>query len=385
MRRASGSAPPRDGLPSARRSGEPRATAAARSALLLARALALPLVLLLSVRAGAQTPARFSVESSVSVDKFGGDNAVNRPQIIVDINAAVRLGRGWTIYIRPWFRQPRTPDWDKQIYQAAFRYERPGRIAARVDAGYIASPVGLGMLDTSPSVNPTIATHMNYVLPMLPFNPGGPRAMPIAATYPLSVELAVSSDRWDARAALVNSTPTRIQVIGGATHPRATPVVEAGAGITPRTGLRIGVSVARGEYLTAEELTPAASSGRELTMVGIEGEYAFGYTKISGEMIRDAFATTGDTAIARAWFVQGIQTLSPRWFVAARQEGTAAPILATGAAFAARSTLQTAEATLGFRITPDITVHGGYFGRKFYRPAWDHQIGASIVWARRWW
>jgi hypothetical protein len=69
------------------------------------------------------------------------------------------------------------------------RYEHHGRIATRVEAGLIDSPVGLGMADSSPSTNPTIAPHLSYFTPMLPFGTGGPRVNPIASTYPPGAEI----------------------------------------------------------------------------------------------------------------------------------------------------------------------------------------------------
>ena len=106
----------------------------------------------------------------------------DRPQVIVDIIGTVQLSDRWQIYVRPWFRLPRPspptappPAWDTQLYQASLRYERPGTIATRVDAGYMASTIGLGLFDANPSVNPTIAGHTSYFT-MLPFDAGAPRA-----------------------------------------------------------------------------------------------------------------------------------------------------------------------------------------------------------------
>ncbi len=46
---------------------------------------------------------------------------------------------------------------------------------------------------------------------------------------------------------------------------------------------------------------------------------------------------------------------------------------------------QTTEATVGYRIVPDVTARGSYMARKaFTRNTWDHQVGVSLVWARRW-
>ena len=123
----------------------------------------------------------------------------DRPQVIVDIIGTVQLGDRWQIYVRPWFRLPRPsppaappPAWDTQLYQASVRYERPGTIATRVDAGYMASPVGLGLFDSNPSINPTIAGHTSYFTPMLPFDAGGPRGPAVASTYPLGAVLTLS-------------------------------------------------------------------------------------------------------------------------------------------------------------------------------------------------
>jgi hypothetical protein len=355
------------------------------------------LIVLTAASASAQpvapTVARFAVDSVVSVDDFAGENSSDRAQVVIDISASVRLGDNWQIYIRPWFRLPRpntatgpVPPWDTELYQAGVRYERPGAIATRFDAGYILSPIGLGLLDSRQNLNSNIVPHLAYVVPMPAFDPSGPRVSAVAATYPLGAQLTVSTDHWDARAAVINSAPTRAYVVGAPTNPRQTPVFVTGAGVTPFTGLRLGASFAHGEYATADEISRPGASGRMVTMLGGEGELAFGYTKIRGEFIRSAFETSADTAIAREWFVQGTQTLSPRWFVAARQEGTSAPPLVNGISVGQRTDFETFEATAGFRVTPELTLRSSYYARRNYgATTWDNQVGVSIVWARRWW
>ena len=127
-------------------------------------------VLLLSTPASAQSVARFSLESVVAADEFAGENASNKPQVVVDVSLALRLGDNWQLYMRPWFRLPRpgtptapVPDWDKELYQAGLRYERRGPVATRVDVGYILSPIGLGIYDVRPGLNPTIVPHLSYL------------------------------------------------------------------------------------------------------------------------------------------------------------------------------------------------------------------------------
>src|SRR4051794_37009085 len=82
----------------------------------------------------AQSQARFSVDSAVQIDELRGQSATtDRPNIVIDVTMSARLANGWTLYVRPWFRQPRTNSWDREIYQAAMQYERNGRVSTRVD------------------------------------------------------------------------------------------------------------------------------------------------------------------------------------------------------------------------------------------------------------
>ncbi|HEY3045476.1 MAG TPA: hypothetical protein VGJ39_15705 [Vicinamibacterales bacterium] len=346
--------------------------------------------------ASAQSTEHFALDTVLSIDTFGGENVSNHPQIIIDISGGVRISDHVQAYIRPWFRLPRpntpgspVPDWIHELYQAGVRYERPanqGGLAMRFDAGYNVSPIGLGIPDTRPSLNPVIAPHLSYLTPMPAFDPTVPRVSAISQTYPLSAQATVSSTHWDARGALLNAAPTRNYAVGRPIRPRQTPAFVAGAGVTPLTGLRIGVSLAQGHYATAAEVTGPAPADRSVTIVGAEGEYAFGYTKINGEIVRSRFERSAGTAIAYEYFVQGIQTLAPRWFVAARNESTLAPPLITATFIGQRTRLTMVETTVGFRVTPDVTLRSSYYTRKSYgASAWDHQVGVSAVWARKWW
>ena len=346
--------------------------------------------------AAAQTPfERFSLDTTAAIDVFGGDNVSNRPQIIVDIIASARLGNGWQAFFRPWFRQARpatpglaAPPWDAQIYQASVRYERHGPVSSRLDFGYMPSPVGLGLFDVNPRQNPVIAGHSSYFVPMLPFDTGSARVPAIASTYPLAAMFTASTVRWDARVAMTNSSPVRISIPGVIANPAATPVFEAGAGVTPIIGLRLGVSFARGAYLTSSEFTPPLPQVHQsVTLTGLEAEYAFRYTKLAAEVVHDTFSTRGDSVGATTWFVEATQTLAPRWYVAGRHEGTSSPIVATGVFFGAEPTMLANELTMGFRVNRDILLKASYYTRRPYGRVgdWDHQAGVQLVWDHRWW
>jgi len=146
------------------------------------------------------------------------------------------------------------------------------------------------------------------------------------------------------------------------------------------------VWIATGEYAKGSELTPRSDKGRGFTLVSTEAEYAFGYTKLAGEVTRDVLETAIGSETAYGWFLQGSQTLSPRWFVAARQEGTNTPPLRTRVSVGPRRSFHITEATVGFRLSTEITLRGSFVARKSYtRTAWDQQVGTSLVWTRRWW
>jgi hypothetical protein len=329
--------------------------------------------------------APISVDSAVSINRFGGQHAADQPDVVIDVTATVRLGKGWVAYARPWFRRASSDPYNvaKEIYQAALQYQRSGPVSTRIDLGYILSPIGLGMLDMRPDTNPTIMPHLSYLVPMPSFDPGAPSALPIAASYPLGAQYTTSTARWDARAAVVSSPPNRPFVLNAGTpNPRSRPTVVVGGGITPKTGLRLGLAYAGGAYATTQELTRAPANGRHLHMVSAEGEFAFGYTKLTGEFTRDRLDTGIGHAVATEWFLQGSQSLTPRWFAAARYEGANAPPRSVGQA---APTLRMSEITAGFRLSREFTVRSSVARRKtYFSPRADLQVGASLVWARRW-
>jgi hypothetical protein len=329
--------------------------------------------------------APVSVDSAVSISQFGGQEAASQPDVVVDITATARFGKGWVGYARPWFRRASTDPYaiSKEIYQAALEYQKSGPISTRVDLGYILSPIGLGLLDMRPDTNPNIMTHMSYVVPMPSFDSGVPAALPIASSYPLGGQMTLSTNKWDARAAVVAAPPNRSFVLGAPNpNPPTRPTYVGGGGISPRSGLRLGLAYATGVYATTNELTRPPSVDRHLNMVALEGEYAFAYTKLTGEVTYDTLETASAHAAASEWFIQGVQTLSPRWFVAARHEGANAPPRTVGLP---TPTLRVSEVTGGFRLSTDFTIRTAVVRRKtYFSPANDWQVGASLVWARRW-
>ena len=196
--------------------------------------------------------------------------------------------------------------------------------------------------------------------------------------------LYAAGEHWDARAAFIDTSPLRTRRIFSSTNPPRFDNVVIGGGVTPFVGLRIGASVTHGGWQRANE-TPAVTENRDATIVTVETEFAFRYTKLQGEWVRDFMETGIGDQIASGWYLQGQQTLTPRWYVAARIERMSSPALTPSSTTLNEQHLNGVEETLGFRLTPDLTLRVDHRARQgFGRPGFDHQAAISAVWWRRW-
>ena len=233
-----------------------------------------------------------------------------------------------------------------------------------------------------PHLNPTISQPSSLFTPLPSLENPGPRPNLLGAVYPFGGQVTVSGAHWDTRAALIDTSPLRRRGVFADPKPPRFANLVVGGGVTPVVGLRVGASVTHGGWQRAGE-SPAATSDRDATVVTVESEFSFAYTTLSGEWVRDAIATSSGTRVASGWFVQGRQTIAPRWFVAGRVERIAAPLVLPTGAQDQRFT--STEEILGYRLTPELTLRAGHRARRgFGRPGFDHQVGASLVWWRRW-
>jgi hypothetical protein len=346
-------------------------------------AAATALVMLSTTVRAQEITGRVTMEAvaSVSVTSDTADD----PFLIFDAVSTIRLGRGWDAVVRPWARRMPGGDWGAEMYQLQLRYTSSTHIPFRVDAGIISSPMGLATLELRADRNPTIGAPFYYFVPLPAFDGRFDRVTLMSGGYPLGAVISASGPRWDVRGGVTDDTPARGRSVLSASRVDASPQFIAGGGTTPVPGLRLGAAIARGSYrassLDAKGVTlPSAGA----TVFNIEGEYAIGYTRIAGEWIVDRFDTRLSPAVARGFNLQATRTLTPRWFAAGRTVHASSPVLA--GAYAGRRTASSGEATLGYRLTPEFTLRGGYQGSTgFNRPRWDHALAVSFVWAQRWW
>jgi hypothetical protein len=312
-------------------------------------------------------------------------DAKDDPFLIFDAVSTIRLGRGWDGVIRPWARRMPGGDWGAEMYQLQLRYTSATRVPFRFDGGIISSPMGLATLELRPDRNPTIGAPFYYFTPLPAFDGQFDRVTLMSGGYPLGAIVSTSGQRWDVRGGVTDGTPARGRSVLSSSRAAAKPQLIVGSGVTLVPGLRFGAGLARGGYRVSTtsangQSFPAASA----TVFNVEGEFAIGYTRLAGEWIVDRFDTTAGPAVARGFNLQAVRTLTPRWFAAGRAVRASSPVLA--GPYTGRRTASSAEGTLGYRLSPEVTLRGGYEGStSFNRAQWEHALAVSFVWAQRWW
>lgn len=330
-----------------------------------------------------RVPPWLSLDSVAAIDRTSDGNATAPTGVILDAFASAQLGNGFEVYARPFVQRLGSGEWNRQVWLAAVRFERKGAVGFRVDAGLIPSPIGLANLTLRPHINPTISQPASLFQGLPPPEPFSPRLTLLGAIYPYGVTATVSGSKWDARVAVIDTSPMRSRRVFGSVKPPRFANVVVGGGVTPVVGLRVGASVTQGGWKRAAE-RPLSADTLDATVISVETEYSFRFTKFAGEWTRDALDTTTGRSVAIGWYVQGQHVLSPRWFAAGRLERIGAPEADPLVRLPASAFLG-AEQTLGYRLTPDVTFRLSHRARRtFAQEPFDNQMLGSVVWARRW-
>jgi len=346
-------------------------------------AWAMPL-LLGAVSASAQQarPAALAIDSAAAVDVTVDANGNDVTGVFLDSLVSASFGPGLQAMVRPQIqRLAATGEWNRQIWIAEVRYERAGRVATRLEGGYIPSPIGLANLTLRPHLNPTIAQPASLFTSIPSLEVRGPRVNLLSGLYPLGAQATVSMQHWDARVAVIDTSPLRLRRVFGSSNPPRFATAIVGGGVTPFVGFRVGASIARGGWLRAGE-SPAATADRSVSVLTVESELSFRHTSLAAEWTHDTLETSLGDRTASGWYVQGMQTLAPRWFVAGRVERicTTLPV-----ASSTRQRFTASEQTLGFRVTPEITLRISHRAtERFGTSVFGHTAAASVVWFRRW-
>ena len=334
--------------------------------------------------AAAQT-SRFALDAVAAADIDRGSQVTRKSTAWLDLFGAVRIADNLDLRVRPVvFRRGFDGTWQTQFYELAIRYERPGAVGLRVDAGQFTSPIGLSVLENRPDKNPVVSQHSTLYLPIPRYEPGTPSTNLLAAAYPLGAKVTVSGGKWDVRAAIIDSSPVRGRPFFGDNKPPRMTNVVGGAGFSPYIGLRFGAAFGTGHYAAAREVRDQTRGARRATLAQVEGEWSFRHTRIAGEFLwtRRELATT-DSTVDGGW-IEVTQTLTPRLFAATRYDDQWTEWLSVPDQRQRHEPYRRVETTAGFRLTPEVTLRASYMTRKGYVVTfWDDQFLASVVVAKR--
>jgi hypothetical protein len=378
------------------------------------RSLSSAAIVLLSI--GSASPAagqdereRAAVDTVAAVRLVVEADGHIEPRLVIDAAGAVDLSHGAVLIVRP-VAYGGDDRWDAKLYQAFVRVERANDVRWRVDGGYITPPIGIATFDARSDVNPTLLPPFVYGAAVGSIEAGVPAVQLLSPMYPLGVQAGASASRWDARVALTDSSAARARGALMSAAPARAPQLTLGAGLTPMTGLRVGAAWSAGRYAQPSETRDRSARGARFA--NVEFDWSGGHGRVYGEWLRGSFERAGARGIAHAFTITGVRTLTPRWFVASRLQSVRPPSLLAGPAedgyvhdgsgYADSSAHEdesyeeheygsslhpgwSSEATVGVRLSPELTLRGGYIG---YRPtvgtSWEHGGGVSITWARRW-
>ena len=261
--------------------------------------------------------ARVGIDSVTSADVYAASDE-HEGSAVIDVSAAWRVASRVQVSFRPVISRGLDGAWKTNVYQAAMRYDRPGRVRLRFEGGYLPSPIGILPLESRADQNPMVTSAQNYDAWLPFFERGTPWVQLTSGLYPLAAQVTAAGERWDLRGAVLGSSTARTRPLTGEDKPPAAPQLAVGGGVTPFIGLRLGASFERGVYARASELAVPSTGDRHATIVGLDADYSVGFTRVYADWIQGVFDRATGSTTGRALTVTGVRTLSPRWYVAAR-------------------------------------------------------------------
>jgi hypothetical protein len=150
-------------------------------------------------------------------------------------------------------------------------------------------------------------------------------------------------------------------------------------GLTPTAGFSVGVSAARGEYLSDSGRgtdygvvgwlpEPARSETHRQQALGLDAEYAFGHVVVRGEVVANRWDVpfqNGDPTLTLDAVGSSIETriaLTPRWSMAVRGDrlGFSRVTIATGDVRTWDAPVRRIEGAVGYLVRRNVRLKAGY-------------------------
>jgi len=235
------------------------------------------------------------------------------------------------------------------LEQAALRYtfEAPRRLV--LEGGKILTPIGNFSRRYLSSTNPLIGSPDSYDV-----------------NYPYGIQVSGQVSRLDYRVAVIDRPLVKEGYVPG---PGSAARPAVALGVTPVTGLRLGVYSTRGPYLGpgVEALLPAGDTWKDFgqMVTGADVQFSRGHFELNGDFAASAYEAPGRAfkSRGRAYFIEPKFTFSPRFFTALRVEkNDYAYIMPLGGGLWRVNTteLYDVEAGAGWRIGPGAVIKIAY-------------------------
>jgi len=237
-----------------------------------------------------------------------------------------------------------------ELYQLALRYSSNSSPFYVIEAGRLLPPFAVASERQLSTHNPLI---------------GKPNFL--YAPYPLGVQVAGSSGWFDYRVALVDKPAIDPQYLPA--NPDSAFRPDLGVGVTPFTGLRLGLAYTQGPYLN-RKLAPFLPTGShwkdfDQRLVAMEFQFSHGYLELNGELAFGKYDVPfhSDIENLKSLFLEFKYAWTPRWYGAFRLERTDYPVVRHLGEMAWRARSETVydlEIGLAYRFSPDTQLKIAY-------------------------
>jgi hypothetical protein len=261
--------------------------------------------------------------------------------------------------------------------QVALRYTRQAAPSLYIEAGKILSPLAAYSERRLSTRNPLIGQPYLYT-----------------TGYPWGAKVVGSAGWFDYQAAWIDpsgSDPGYQRI-----EPDRAFRPALGAGVTPFTGLRCGLSWTQGPYLNdeIEHDLPYGSQWRDYTqrVVGLDFQYSRGYLELNGQLLRTNYEVPyRDSAPDdSSYYLELKYTWTPRLYGAVRYQGVEVSYVdypENHYWYMATNEFRLLEVGLGYRFSRDLlfkvayeTDHWDDSGYRYAANARGHAVGLQLSW-----
>lgn len=261
--------------------------------------------------------------------------------------------------------------------QVALRYTHEASPSLYIEAGKILSPLAAYSERRLSTRNPLIRQPYLYT-----------------AGYPWGAKVVGTAGWFDYQAAWIDPSGSDpgYQLI----EPDRAFRPALGAGVTPFTGLRFGLSWTQGPYLNdeIEHALPDGSQWRDYTqrVEGLDFQYSRGYLELSGQLLRTNYEVPyRDSAPDdSSYYLELKYTWTPRLYGAVRYQGIEVSYVdypENHYWYKATNKFRLLEVGLGYRFSRDLlfkvayeTDHWDDSGYRYASNARGHAVGLQLSW-----